>query len=305
MRRILYFLSVLIAFTVAGGYAYAQSLFGSAYCGQDGLSTLYSIDPGTGAATMIGPVGFERCGGMDFSADGNLFATCERADGSNTPVLVRIDPATGEGTEVGPTGMSGSVGDISFRNSDGVLYAYNASNNPGHKIFTVDPQTGLATLVGETGLAFAGGNGMTFDLADTLFQSQITVGPESDLNIINQSTGVATFVTQISVSNPPPDNFRFSALDAEPLTGQIFGIANTGSGGSGPLYLATLDTDSGIVTVIGQTADCMDALAFEPERQPQISNIPSLSEWGLIIMSAVLLAGSLLALKRRGQSAEV
>lgn len=48
--------------------------------------------PDDGAATTIGPIGFERVGGMDFHpVTGVLYAAGERADGSNTPVLITID----------------------------------------------------------------------------------------------------------------------------------------------------------------------------------------------------------------------
>ena len=40
-----------------------RELFGLAYQGPDGPATLYAIDPATGAATAIGPVGFESCSG--------------------------------------------------------------------------------------------------------------------------------------------------------------------------------------------------------------------------------------------------
>ena len=88
----------------------AVVLYGASYAGPDGLATLHVIDAGTGAATAIGLIGFERVSGMDFGPDGVLYATAERADGSDTPVLITIDPVTGAGTEVGPIGIPNTRG---------------------------------------------------------------------------------------------------------------------------------------------------------------------------------------------------
>ena len=41
-------------------------------------SSLYTIDPTTGAPTLVGSTGFLRCSGMDFDSSGTLFATCDR-----------------------------------------------------------------------------------------------------------------------------------------------------------------------------------------------------------------------------------
>ena len=103
-----------------------QALFGvtSDFAG----SSLYSIDPTTGAATLIRPVGVSRVSGMAFHpATGVLYAV--GFAGVTTHVLLTIDTATGAGTLVGPTNVftgslcSRTVSDISFR-SDGTLYAY-------------------------------------------------------------------------------------------------------------------------------------------------------------------------------------
>jgi hypothetical protein len=151
-------------------------LFGAAHLGPNGMSSLYSIDPATGAPTLIGPIGFERVSAMDVGPDGSLYATGERADGSNIHVLITIDRATGAGTEVGPTGVEflgfgDTVSDISFRHSDGALYAYLEA---GDGLGTIDPATGAATALGPTGTASCCGNGIAFSPLDGL-------APTSDL----------------------------------------------------------------------------------------------------------------------------
>lgn len=241
------------------GIASAQVLYGINYTGNDGLSTLNTVSTANGAATPIGAIGFQRCGAMDISAAGVLYATCERNDGSNTPVLITIDPTTGAGTEVGPTGITGAVGDISFRPSDGVLFAFDATNDPLHSLYTINTATGAATLVGDTGLSFAGGNAMSFDSAGVLFHSQFTSGPSPNLNTLNTATGAATLVGQVT-----PSTGRFNSMDANPTSGTLYATENNGAGGTGPTNLVTIDTVGLTATTVGATLADLDALAFQP-----------------------------------------
>ncbi|MEM8960144.1 MAG: IPTL-CTERM sorting domain-containing protein [Acidobacteriota bacterium] len=283
MRKLL--LSTLFVLLLTVSAASAQTLYGIAFQGNAAPSTLYTVDPSTGAAVAVGPIGFERCSGADFDAAGTLFATCERADGSDTPVLVTIDPMTGAGTEIGPTGLTGAVTDISFR-ADGTLFAYDATNAPNHTLHTIDTATGMSTLVGDTGLSLAGGNGMTFDLEGVLYHSQFTGGPNTALNTIDPATAVVTPVGQV-----PPVIGRFNALEVDPQTGTIYGVVNDGAGGGGPNTLATIDTTIVAATLIGATENGLTALAFEPlPLPPSPIEIPTLGEYGLMAL-VLLLAG--------------
>lgn len=273
-------------------------IWGIGHLGPDGLSTLYQINPRNGKALTIGPIGFERCGGMDFDPDGVLFATCERTDGIDTAVLVNINTLTGIGTEVGPTGINSSIGDISFRNSDGVLFAYDGFSDPEHTIYIINTLTGQAELVGDTGFSDASGNGMTFTQSDNLVQSPSRGGIPM-LYQINQVTGQSSFMKELAVINAPPPlvNYRLSGLDIVPGSGQIYGILNDSRGNQGqfgPMYLATLDIQAGVITVIGQTADGMDAIAFRSEAAP----IPTLSGIGSVVLAFVLLSTLVWVFKR-------
>ena len=62
----------------------------------DGLSTLHQIDPLTGEATEIGPIGFERVPRLVFGRPrGRCTSPVERDDGSDAVVLITIDLETG------------------------------------------------------------------------------------------------------------------------------------------------------------------------------------------------------------------
>lgn len=232
-------------------------IYGAANTVEKGPSTFYTIDASTGAATSVGPIGFNRCSGMDFDASGTLFATCQRSDVTNLPVLVTINPATGAGTEVGPTGLPGQVSDISFRNSDGILFAFDATP-AAHKLNTINTATGLGTLVGLTGLSFDGGNGIAFDATDILHH----IGRDAGAHTLNQATGLASSGVPLTY---PFDGGSVKSMDYDPSTGTLYGIAHTQGAGPGGEFLVTIDLTSATVDVIDFTAAGMDAIAvFSP-----------------------------------------
>ena len=234
---------------VAQAVAVTSTLFG-ATAGGDGNapSNFYSIDPSTGVATLIGPIGFKAVSAMDFNpSTGVLYATGRRLVGSNL-VLMKINTVTGVGTEVGLLGSGFNVQDMSFRNSDGKLFAYFQG-----LLITIDPATGATTTVGLIDF-FGDGNGLAFSPTDILFHSN-----DSILSTINQTTGAKTLVTGLHFPLMGPFQ-RVVAMDFRPGTSTLFGSVVTGSGGL--VYLATIDISTGDVTAIGVTTPRMDAIAW-------------------------------------------
>ncbi len=225
------------------------------------MSELYALNPLTGDATLVGPIGFKRVSGMDFHPTiGVLYATGERI-GTTTGVLIRIDPTTGIGTEIGPTGggFDGSWSDLSFR-SDGTLFAFQPLNDPEHTLFTIDTTTGAATVVGDTGLSFDGGNSIAF-VGNTLYH----VAQDSGLNTLDQVTGQASHVGTVAFYNIGV-NGRFSGMDTD-SAGVLYGIAK----GDGNTFLTTLDLTTRVTRGGRDTGVAnMDAIAIQP---PQLSVI--------------------------------
>ena len=268
--------------------AEAQTLFGLAHSGSDGWSRLHRINPATGRSDPIGRgTGFQRCSGMDFDASGTLFATCERAS-DNTHVLITIDPSTGEGKgeEVGPTGVGTgpwaifkTMSDISFRNLDGAMFAYLKTVDDSlyfPYLATIDIGSAAVTLQRPT-VTFGNGNGIAFSPEDELFHAD-----EESLNTLNTldlAIGVATPVINLVFPGPPDppgqgccNNIpRVNSMDFQPGTGILFASVNDKllqSSGDGKLprtnFLATIDTTTGNVTIIGKTVKGLDAIAFAP-----------------------------------------
>ncbi|MGH2522294.1 MAG: DUF11 domain-containing protein [Anaerolineales bacterium] len=236
-------------------------LYGAAYQTSDGPGLFYLINPTNGAATLVGPIGFEHVSAMDFDPGGTLFATGERMDGSDTNVLLTIDPCTGVGSEVGPTGVDGSAGvdfnnaisDISFRRSDGTLFAY---LDPNNGLGTINAATGAASFIGTTNSG-GGSGGIAFSSNDSLFHAN-----NVSLSTLNQTTAQETVVAPLGF--PPEANFipRINALDFRGET--LFGVLDDGEPGFGAQenYLTTVNTMTGAVTNVGATQGGLDAIAF-------------------------------------------
>ncbi|MBN1476523.1 DUF11 domain-containing protein [Candidatus Sumerlaeota bacterium] len=244
----------------------AGTLCGITHSGPDGLSRLWLIDPSTGAASLVGDIGFEAVTGLAFSSDGLLFGIGERADGSNTNVLITIDPCTGAGTEVGPTGIEGLgfpiAQDLSFRPSDGTLFT-SLDSLGGDALGTVDTATGAVTVAGPMNLLVPSlGNGIAFNSESTLHHAN-----EASLNEIDQVTGNAVSLENL-IFSPPADNLpRLNGLDYQPGTGFLFGSLDDGSSEN---YLANVTPGTGDVTIIGPTVNDLDALAFAPSADLEI-----------------------------------
>ncbi|MCB1032873.1 MAG: hypothetical protein KDD47_03455, partial [Acidobacteria bacterium] len=237
-----------------------STLYGSAFLGPNGPSTLYEIDPETGVATLIGSIGFLRVGAMDFSEDGKLYAV-GRDPVSRENVFLTIDPATGAGSEIGPTGVEtlgfgDTISDISFRPSDGVLFAYLEA---GDGLGVIDLATGAVTALGPTRVSCCG-NGIAFAADDRLLHVN-----EDSLHFLDQASGEATEILPMSY---PGEFFfpRVNSMDFRPDTEELFAFL-VGDFGGTPIFLVRVDPTTGAVTVVGgQTVNGLDAIAWGPPR---------------------------------------
>lgn len=106
---------------------------------------LYSIDPATGAATLIGPtgLGYGSWRGLSTNSGALYFA-----DG---PDLYTLNTTTGAATLVGAFGGSAEMGVL--LTEDGVFYGGDDTNNT---LDTIDPSTGLATAGPSPSASFEG-----------------------------------------------------------------------------------------------------------------------------------------------------
>jgi len=306
MKELIQIVITLTLLVFMGGVAQAQFLFGAANgeFGNDGPSTLFVIDPTTGASNAIGPIGFTSVTGMAFLNDGRLVASANGDDiCGSCAVLIEINRKTGVGTLIGEmdnniTGDCARFPDITYDTTTDTLYAISGSPGqcvPGRRLHTVNTTTGAATPVGVVSGFGGGGNGLAKDpITGALY---FTPQSGNSLVILDPVTGAGTSVPG-SEGNVAP---RINALDFSPefLGTQLYGSLRDASGNFGPnsaSYLVIINIENGQTALIGPTAQGLDAIVFQT---PAIRNVPTLSEWGLIAMAGVLGIVGFIAMRKR------
>jgi IPTL-CTERM motif len=288
----------------------AATLYGAANgFGQgSGPSSLYSIDPATGAATLIGPIGFTNVTGLAFLGDGRLVGSANGDDifGAQSSILIEIDPTTGAGTLIGEidtnqTGGCGRMPDITYDPSTDTLYGYAdfcglgvVEGDTPEGLFTIDPNTGAGTSVGESGYT-GGGNGLAREPSTGIFYA--TPDDNNSLVILDPVTSAGSDVPG-SAGNVLGN---VNALAFDPDSGVLYGsqrlqASGVAEGAPSVFSLLTIATGDGTETTVGTTETGLDAIVFGPEPSPL--EIPALSIWGLALL-AVALAGAALAFLRR------
>jgi hypothetical protein len=106
-------------------------------------TNLYSIDPWSAKATVVGPIGYVESNALETGSDGTLYA----ASGGS---FIRVDHNVGPGQTVGSYGPGFvSSGDLAF-GPDGSLFATSYLSGTD-VLMRVNPVNGAATVVGETG----------------------------------------------------------------------------------------------------------------------------------------------------------
>ena len=248
-------------------------IYGSAYDESESPSTLYNINPSTGAATAIGAIGFNGVSAIDFSSSGILYGV-GISPASGAQELITINPATGAGTAVGATTVDPSehFQDIAFRHSDNALYGYEDGD-----IYTFNITTGVATFLGNAD-NYPSGNGLAFSPFDTLYKAD-----DSNLSTIDQSTGAGTVVEPLNYAT---SGDRVNGMKFDTLTGILWASVRAADTSC---YLANVDIDNGNVNEIGPTQSGLTALGIA------IAIIPEPGTFTLVGMGLV----GLLTLRRR------
>jgi len=300
-------------------------------------SVFYTLDPNTGLPTVIGTIeGYTRCTGLDIHpVSEEFFAVCESNEereeepglltnnGFFDTYLLKIDPLTGQPSEVGPIELPRGdfISDMSFR-SDGTLFVHlnaevNGENEEAitntvlaNSLGILNTANANLTILGQTG-SDDNFSGIGFNAMDTLLQCTDNGQIPGVINVLNQSTGNATFLANLIY----PPGFIFGqnivpSKDLDDSTGEFFAIFVHLGNGVGPdtvtsgdvngNFLANLD-QNGDIEIIGFIADDFNqfgALAVLAQPQP-IAEVPTLSEYGLIVTVIMLLGAAVLVLRRR------
>ncbi len=116
--------------------------------GEDGhgqAGRLYTVEPATGIASLVGNTGTDGAGGLTFAADGSLYTT-RWNDTTGTPFLRELDPANGSTlSEVEIASPYGTFSGLAVRPTDGLLYG-TLTDYTG--VLGIDPATGFTIEIG-------------------------------------------------------------------------------------------------------------------------------------------------------------
>jgi hypothetical protein len=190
--------------------------------GGGGTPGLHTLDPMTGAATLVS--GGVRASDMAFDSTGTLYAVMAGGGTGTWGELATIDLATGGVTSIGGS-FFGGIG-VAFDSSD-TLYI-----KEGQVLHTVDPSTGaiLTTVVLDRFLQ----NTLTINEADTLYAAEwLTAG--SQIVTLDPVTGALTSLPgTVPDLYPGVKDVKISALAfaAVPVPGAVLlGILGLGVAG--------------------------------------------------------------------------
>jgi hypothetical protein len=229
-----------------------------------GLSALYTVDPFTGASTLLWnfPGIHIYAGGLAYDAAGDtLYATGVEDSSTGTSRLFAIDRFTGAVTSF--PGIDSSInlssGGLAIHPQSGVMYATGSNGFQSHALFTIDTSTGAATLIGQAGGQCCTApfgfnlNGLGFRNDGTLFANGFTLDATtseaaySHLFTVNLQTGAASDIGSHGVT--VGRQLAYSGL-AFRDDGTLLSLGSM-SASAGGLY--SVDPATGAATLLGAT----------------------------------------------------
>ncbi len=221
-------------FLTGFGFQLNRATLGACYA-STGLTDggrILTIEPATGAGTLVGATGLTAAPGLAINSQGEIFAT----DATDNTGLYRIDATTGIALFVANTGLL-FVDAIAFGSND-LLYGINSNND----LYIIDAATGETSLIGPTGDFM---QGMAFDPTDgSLWAStgagQNAVVPDG-IYTIDVNSGAASLVGVTGLGGSTPD-IHFDE------NGNLYGVKG---GGQSENQLISIDKSTGTGMVIG------------------------------------------------------
>lgn len=286
---------------------------------------LFEVDPGTGAPTLIGPLG-DIISGLAFAPPSPciigtdpgstltdydpLTATASnpRPTGideigglalspSGTLYALRSGPSgglytldviTGAATLVGPTLIPTREGGLDFDPISGQLYG--GHGNSGGDLFTLDTLTGAGTVVGTVVDEFGQSidlSAIAFDASGTLYGLKMVTAPE----IYRIDPNNANVLDRVPIPGFPP-GAQLAGMDFDDSTGTLYASIEG--------QVVILDPNTGATTPIGvapitSSLEVVDS-CLPP---PAAVSVPGLGAWPMLMLAAALPLAAWYAGRRR------
>ena len=281
-------LAALLAVLFTGTALQGQMvLFGADGAGGN-PSNLYILNRSDGSVdTVIGQIGFAVTGLAVHPLTGQMYVSVSRNDQTAPGYLISIDKQTGQGSMIGSFGFGsgvkaeelGSLGliadqtmaDITF-DPLGNLFGWLEPND--EDLFSINLSTGEATSRGESGLSTEG-SGLAFDSTGTLYFAGDDQG--NNLHTVDPSDGSASLLRTLFGDGGYGSIKGALAFDENDELYASLKIFTKGD----EYLLGRIDTDTGEVTVLGQSVDKLDAIVFDA--------IPEASTLALVLLGALAL----------------
>lgn len=270
---------------------YATSLRGEAAGGAFVAGNLYTVDPATAAAKLIGPI---RLG--DTAVGITAVATHPRTGvfygitaGLSPAVprsLVTVDLDSARATLVAEISMRGS--DLAF-GADGVLYMWVPE---AKRLVKVDPQSGEIEPLGPSGIDAGPSGGLAIDRGGGKAYVAAT-GATGTLDSIDLETGKGTTGPKL-MGAPFPTSIDNMTLSP---SGVLYAV-NSNGGAPSNAALVTIDVANGAIKRVGALPGDTRGLIFAPERA-QPSTWEAARKWILMALSAIAVVLMIVAWRTR------
>jgi hypothetical protein len=276
----------LLALGRAGGaYAAPPVLYAATGAGTGSgcggsLSSLYTLDPGTAAATLVGPItiGVNQVrhvtGLAVHPSTGTLYGFMNGQDPNCSDfglgTLITIDKATGAASVVGSTGAAAIQSpDITY-DPFGNLFAWSENSDD---LVALNTSTGTSTLVGDCSCNTAS-TGLASDSSGRMYM-------KSGSNLFRVSPFTGHVFSSLSLSTFNHNILAFGPSD----------VLYTGMRAGSPAFtLRTIDLSTGVTTDVGtNSVDKISALAWDlgTVTAPDVADLsltkivddPSPSDW--------------------------
>lgn len=259
----------------------------------NGDSNLYEVDQQTGATVrIVGDTG-QYFTGLAYDRNRGVLIGTTSPNSADPSSVYEIDPATGIATRLGAHGVDSAIIDLTFSN-DGVLWGW---AEPGEdRLVTINLDTGVATAVG----VGQGSSGRTLEFTNS---GKIAVFNLSLATLFDPVSGNLTGET-IALNGSGSINASFRTS-----TGLAYAVKAEGP--TGPRTLVTVNFDTGVVTELGPisvlNASAIASNLFDPVLNPDdprsssraITAVPTLSEWAIIFLVALIGFGTIFSMRKR------
>jgi hypothetical protein len=251
-----------------------------------GTSSLYDINTATGTAWNSRDTGVTALIGIATQpGSGQLFSLTTYGSTPWANSLLTLSLSTGTPSLTGSTGLASiGEGDLAFQPSTGVLYGVQAFVGGIETLFTVNSTTGAATIVGSIGQVtdFGDYSALAFESTGTLYtinnEAIVNGHVTSLLDTLDPNTGAISSRVPLSVSLGNSVGLAF-----DPVTGTAY-VAD-GDLGTNNLY--TLDTTTGVLTLVGPLGVPygLSGLAFVPVPEPSSPALATIAAAALSLIS--------------------